>query len=169
MGKFSGRYDTIVQKNLWLSLKKLKKLLIMLYYGQKFLLKENNMALYSCLRVTFLCLSGIFFLFTLLFELWQKKWNRLCLDIFVCLIQVPLWIILGIAILRFFPDLIYSYFPGIWMITGAVLWITPHSIMTVKAIKRKDRLDMACSIAVILSIISFCIFIYFWDLTKNAF
>ena len=141
----------------------------MLYYGQKFLLRKNNMALYSCLRVTFLCLSGIFFLFTLLFELWQKKWKRLCLDIFVCLIQVPLWIILGIAILRFFPDLIYSYFPGMWMITGAVLWITPHCIMTATAIRRKDRLDMACAIAGILSIISFCVFIYFWDLTKNAF
>ena len=141
----------------------------MLYYGQKFLLKGNNMALYSYLRVTFLCLSGIFFLFTLLFELWQKKWKGLCLDIFVCLIQVPLWIILGIAILRFFPDLIYSYFPGIWMITGAVLWITPHCIMTAKAIHRKDRFDTVCSVAGILAIISFCVFIYFWDLTKNAF
>ena len=141
----------------------------MLYYGQKFLLKENNMALYSYLRVTFLCLSGIFFLFTLLFELWQKKWNRLCLDIFVCLIQVPLWIILGIAILRFFPDLIYSYFPGIWMITGTVLWMTPHCIITATAIRRKDRFDTVCSVAGILAIISFCVFIYFWDLTKNAF
>ena len=149
-----------------LSLKKLKKLLIMLYYGQKFLLRKNNMALYSYLRVTFLCLSGIFFLFTLLFELWQKKWKRLCLDISVCLIQMPLWIISGIAILKFFPDLIYSYFPGIWMITGAVLWITPPGIMAVKAIKRKDRFDTACSVAGILAIISFCVFIYFWDLTK---
>ena len=127
------------------------------------------MAFYSYLRVTFLCLSGIFFLFTLLFELWQKKWNRLCLDIFVCLIQVPLWIILGIAILRFFPDLIYSYFPGIWMIFGLLLWITPHCIMTATAIRRKDRFDITCSIAGLLSIISFCVFIYFWDLTKNAF
>ena len=146
-----------------------KKLLIMLYYGQKFLLKENNMALYSYLRVTFLCLSGIFFLFTLLFELWQKKWERLCLHIFVCLIQMPLWIISGIAILRFFPDLIYSYFPGIWMITGAVLWMTPHCIMTATAIRRKDRFDITCSIAGISAIISFCVFIYFCDLTKNAF
>ena len=141
----------------------------MLYYGQKVLLKEKNMALYSYLRVTFLCLSGIFFLFTLLFELWQKKWNRLCLDIFVYLIQMPLWIILGIAILMFFPDLVYSYFPGIWMITGVVLWMTPHCIMTVTAIRRKDRIYTACSIAGLLSIISFCVFIYFWDLTKNAF
>ena len=117
------------------------------------------MALYSYLRVTFLCLSGIFFLFTLLFELWQKKWKRLCLDIFVCLIQVPLWIILGIAILRFFPDLIYSYFPWIWIISGAVLWIAPHCIMTATAIRRKDRVDTTCSIAGISAIISFCIFI----------
>ena len=141
----------------------------MLYYGQKFLLKENNMALYSCLRVTFLFLAVIFFLFTSVLGTWQKKWKRLCLDIFVCLIQMPLWIISGIAILRFFPDLIYSYFPGIWMITGAVLWITPHCILTAKAIHRKDRFDTVCSVAGILAIISFCVFIYFWDLTKNAF
>ena len=139
----------------------------MLYYGQKFLLKGNNMAIFSYLRVIFLCLSGIFFLFTLVLETWQKKWKRLCLDIFVCLIQVPLWIILGIAILRFFPDLIHSYFPGIWMIAGAVLWITPHCIMTATAIRRKDRFDITCSIAGISAIISFCVFIYFWDLTKN--
>ena len=77
----------------------------MLYYGQKFLLRENNMALYGCLRITFLCLAGIFFLLTLFLATWQKKWKRLGFDIFVCLIQMPLWIILGIAILRFFPDL----------------------------------------------------------------
>ena len=127
------------------------------------------MALYSCLREIFLHLAGIFLLFTLCLDVWQKKWNRLCLDIFVCLIQMPLWIILGIAIFRFFPDLIYSYFPWIWIITGAVLWIAPHCIMTAKAIRRKDRFDTTCSIAGILSIISFCVFIYFWDLTKNAF
>ena len=139
----------------------------MLYYGQKFLLKENNMALYSCLRVTFLFLAVIFFLFTSVLETWQKKWKRLALDIFVYFVQMPLWIILGIAVLRFFPDLIYSYFPGIWMITGAVLWITPHCIITATAIRRKDRFDTVCSVAGILAIISFCVFIYFWDLTKN--
>ena len=132
----------------------------MLHYGQKFLFRKIDMTFYSCLSVTFLCLAGIFFLFTLVLEIGQKKWKRLCLDIFVCFIQIPLWIISGIAILRFFPDLIYSYFPGIWMITGAVLWMTPHCIMTATAIRRKDRFDMACSIAVILSIISFCIFIF---------
>ena len=102
-------------------------------------------------------------------NIYRGKWNRLCLDIFVCLIQMPLWIISGIAILRFFPDLIYSYFPGIWMITGAVLWMTPHCIITATAIRRKDRFDTVCSVAGILAIISFCVFIYFWDLTKNAF
>ena len=141
----------------------------MLHYGQKFLFRKIDMTFYSCLSVTFLCLAGIFFLFTLLFELWQKKWNRLCLDIFVYLIQMPLWIILGIAILIFFPDLIYSYFPGIWMITGAVLWMTPHCIITATAIRRKDRFDTVCSVAGILAIISFCVFIYFWDLTKMLF
>ena len=115
------------------------------------------MALYSYLRVTFLCLAGIFFLLTLFLATWQKKWKRLGFDIFVCLIQMPLWIILGIAILRFFPDLSYSYFPGIWMITGAVLWITPHCIMTAKAIHRKDRFDTVCSVAGILAIISFTV------------
>ena len=127
------------------------------------------MALYSYLRVTFLCLSGIFFLLTLLFEMWQKKWKRLCLDIFVCLIQMPLWIISGIAILRFFPDLIYSYFPGIWMITGAVLWITPHCIMTAKAIHRKDRVDTTCSIAGISAIISFLCFYIFLGFDQKCF
>ena len=107
--------------------------------------------------------------FSMAANVYRDKWKCFALDIGVCFIYMPLWLIPGIAILRFFPDLIYSYFPGIWMITGAVLWITPHSIMTVKAIKRKDRLDMACSIAVILAIIFFCVFIYFWDLTKNAF
>ena len=122
---------------------------------RSFLFEGNNMALYGCLRITFLCLAGIFFLLTLFLATWQKKWKRLCLDIFVCLIQMPLWIISGIAILRFFPDLIYSYFSGIWMITGAVLWMTPHCIMTATAIRRKDRLDIACSIAGLLSIIFF--------------
>jgi hypothetical protein len=121
------------------------------------------------LQVAFLHLAGIFLLLTLCLEIGLKKWKQLCLDIFVCFIQMPLWIISGIAILRFFPDLIYSYFSGIWMIAGVVLWITPHSIMTAKAIRRKDRLDMTCSIAGILSIISFCLFIYFWDLAKHAF
>ena len=141
----------------------------MLYYGQKFLLKENNMALYSYLRVTFLCLSGIFFLFTLLFELWQKKWNRLCLDIFVCLIQMPLWIISGIAILRFFPGLIYSYFSGIWLSVGLLLWLVPHGILAVKAFHRKDWFDVLCAVSVILAIIFFCLFIHLGDMTKNAF
>ena len=140
----------------------------MLYYGQKFLLKENNMALYSYLRVTFLCLAGIFFLFTLFFETWQKKWKRLALDIFVYFVQMPLWIILGIAILRVFPEWIYSYFSGIWLILGLFLWFIPHSIFTTKAIRRKDYFDLAYSLSGILTIISFCVFIYFWDLTKNV-
>ena len=126
------------------------------------------MALCSCLRVTFLCIAGIFFLFAIFFEIWQKKWKRLILDIFVYFIQMPLWIILGIAVLRIFPDLIYSYFSGIWLFAGLLLWMTPHCIMTVKSIRRKDRLEMACSIAGISVIISFCFFMYFWDLTKNA-
>jgi hypothetical protein len=44
---------------------------------------------------------------------------------------MPLWIILDIAVLKVLPDLIDSYFSGIWMISGTLLWITPHSIMTV--------------------------------------
>ena len=117
----------------------------------------NNMTFYCCLREIFLHLAGIFLLFTLCLDVWQKKWKRLCFDIFVCVMPMPLWIILGIAILRFFPDLIYSYFSGIWMVAGVVLWISPHSIMTVKAIKIKDRLDIAHSIAVLLAIILFCV------------
>ena len=121
------------------------------------------------MKIVFGTLALVSAVFDISANIYRKKWKRLILDIFVCLIQVPLWIILGIAILRFFPDLIYSYFPGIWMITGAVLWITPHCIMTVKAIHRKDRFDTVCSVAGILAIISFCVFIYFWDLTQNAF
>ena len=134
---------------------------------RSFLFEGNNMILCSYLRVTFLCLTGIFFLFTLFFETWQKKWKRLALDIFVYFVQMPLWIILGIAILRVFPEWIYSYFSGIWLILGLFLWFIPHSIFTIKAIRRKDYFDLAYSITGILTIISFCVFIYFWDLTKN--
>ena len=42
---------------------------------------------------------------------------------------------------------------------SVVLLMTPHCIMTATAIRRKDRLDMDCAIAGLLSIISFCIFI----------
>ena len=135
---------------------------------KSFLFEENNMALYSCLRVTFLCLAGIFFLFTLLLEIWQKKWKRLALDIFVYLVQMPLWIILGIAILRVFPEWIYSYFSGIWLILGLLLWLVPHGIFTIKAIRRKDYFDLAYSLSGILTIISFCVFIYVWNLTNNV-
>ena len=141
----------------------------MLYYGQKFLLRKNNMALYSCLRITFLCLAGIFFLFTLLFEIWQKKWKRGCFDIFVYLIQMPLRIILGITVLKVLPDLSYSYFSGIWLFSELLLWIISHSMMEEKTFRRKKRFDMACSIAGILAIISFCVFIYFWNLLPNTF
>ena len=123
----------------------------------------------SYLRVTFLCLTGIFFLFTLFFETWQKKWKRLALDIFVYFVQMPLWIILGIAILRVFPEWIYSYFSGIWLILGLFLWFIPHSIFTIKAIRRKDYFDLAYSITGILTIISFCVFIYFWDAVYTEF
>ena len=135
---------------------------------RSFLFEGNNMILCSYLRVTFLCLTGIFFLFTLFFETWQKKWKRLALDIFVYFVQMPLWIILGIAILRVFPEWIYSYFSGIWQILGLFLWFIPHSIFTIKAIRRKDYFDLAYSLSGILTIISFCVFIYFWDLTKNV-
>ncbi|MDR0932505.1 MAG: hypothetical protein LBM70_05725 [Victivallales bacterium] len=124
------------------------------------------MAFYSCSRVTFFCLAGIFFLFVLFFDVWQKKWKRFVLDFFIGFMQMPLWIILGIAILGIFPALIYSYFSGIWLLVGVLLWIAPHTTMTIKAIWRKDWFDMACSIAGILAIISLCIFIYFWDLAK---
>ena len=126
------------------------------------------MTLYSYLRVAFFCLAGIFFLLGLSGEIWQKKWKRLGIDIFVLIMQMPLWIILGIAILGIVPDLIYSYFSGIWLLAGILLWITPHGIMAVKAIRRKDLLDMACSASIILAIISFCVFIFFRDLTQNS-
>ena len=72
---------------------------------------------------------------------------------------MPLWIILGIAVLRVLPELIYSYFSGIWLILGLFLWLMPHSISAAKAIRRKDWLDMTCAFFAILSIISFCIYI----------
>ena len=127
------------------------------------------MILCSYLRVTFLCLAGIFFLFTLFFEIWQKKWKRLALDIFVYLVQMPLWVILGVAILEIFPELIYSYFSGIWLIVGLLLWLVPHGILAVKAFRRKDWFDVLCAVFVILAIIFLCLFIHFWDMTKNAF
>ena len=126
------------------------------------------MALFSSWRVIFFCLAGILFLLALCFEIWQKKWKRLVLDIFVCFMQMPLWLILGFAVLSVFPDLIYSYFSGIWLILGLFLWFIPHSIFTIKAIRRKDYFDLAYSLSGILTIISFCVFIYFLDLTKNA-
>lgn len=119
------------------------------------------MALGSCLRITFFCLTGIFFLYTLLWEIWRKKWKRLALDIFVYFIQMPLWLGLGIAILSVSPDLIYSYFGAIWLLAGILLWIAPHSVMAIKSIRRKDWLDAAYSLAGVLAIISFCAFIYF--------
>ena len=120
---------------------------------------KNNMALFSSWRVIFFCLAGILFLLTLCFEIWQKKWKRLVLDIFVCFMQMPLWLILGFAVLSVFPGLIYSYFSGIWMLIGLLLWITPHSIITVKAIRRKDWFDMVCSLFIISAIIINCILI----------
>ena len=127
------------------------------------------MALLYRLREIFIYLAGIFCLLTLFFDLYLGKWKRFALDIFVCFIQMPLWIILGIAVLRVCPELIYSYFSGIWLILGLFLWFIPHSIFTIKAIRRKDYFDLAYSLSGILTIISFCVFIYFWDLTKNAF
>ena len=38
-----------------------------------------------------------------------------------------------------------------------------------KDLPEKKRFDMACSIAGILAIISFCVFIYFWNLLPNTF
>ena len=135
---------------------------------RSFLFEGNNMILCSYLRVTFLCLTGIFFLFTLFFETWQKKWKRFALDIFVCFIQMPLWIISGVVILEIFPGLIYSYFSGIWLSIGSLLWFVPHGILAVKAFRRKDWFDVLCAVSVILAIIFFCLFIHFGDMTKNA-
>ena len=124
-----GRYRIIRKLNpAFVSHQKLKKFLFMLYYDQKFLLRKNNMALYSCLRVTFLCLAGIFFLFTLLFEIWQKKWKRVCFDIFVYLIQMPcgllsasrfwkfyrIWVILISAEYGCFPNFCCESFHTVW-------------------------------------------------------
>ena len=106
--------------------------------------------------------------FSMAANIYRGKWKRLALDIFVYFVQMPLWIILGIAILRVFPEWIYSYFSGIWLIFGLFLWFIPHSIFTIKAIRRKDYFDQAYSLSGILTIISFCVFIYFWDLTKNV-
>ena len=106
-----------------------------------------------------LCLAVIFFLFALDFEIRQKKWKRFILDIFVCLIQMPLWIIVGLAVLRFFPELIYSYFSGIWLAAGVVLWIAPHSFLIFMAIRKKAWLDLVAPINVILAIASWTLFI----------
>ena len=106
--------------------------------------------------------------FSMAANIYRGKWKRLALDIFVYFVQMPLWIILGIAVLRIFPEWIYSYFSGIWLIFGLFLWFIPHSIFTIKAIRRKDYFDQAYSLSGILTIISFCVFIYFWDLTKNV-
>ena len=167
MGKFSRRYDTIIQKDLRLSLKKLKKLLIMLHYAWKFLSGKDNMALCSNLRVTFFFLAGIFCLFPLFFDLCRRKGKRFALDIFVCFIQMPLWFILGVAILGIFPGLIYSYFSGIWLSVGLLLWLVPHGILAVKAFHRKDWGNVLCAVSVMLAIIFFCLSIHFWDMTKN--
>ena len=131
----------------------------MLYSDKKFWLKKDNMALCSNLRVTFFCIAGTFFLLVLSLEIWQKKWKRLVLDIFVYFIQMPLWLISGIAVLKVFPELIYSYFSGMWLIFGIFLWLIPHSISAVKAIRRKNYFDMAYAFSAILSIIFFCIYI----------
>ena len=116
------------------------------------------MALLYRLREIFIYIAGIFCLLTLFFDLYRGKWKRFALDIFVCFIQMPLWIILGIAVLRVYPELIYSYFSGIWLISGVLLWVAPHSVITAKAIRQKAWLDAAHSAGVILAIIAFGIF-----------
>ena len=107
--------------------------------------------------------------FSMAANIYRGKWKRFALDIWVCFVHLPLWIILGLAVIRgIFPDLIYSYFPGIWLILGLFLWFIPHSIFTIKAIRRKDYFDLAYSLSGILTIISFCVFIYVWNLTNNV-
>ena len=126
------------------------------------------MDIHSYLRITFFCLAGIFFLFTLFFEIWQKKWKWLGIDIFVYFIQMPLWLILGFALLGIFPGLIYSYFSGIWLCVGLFLWFVPHGILAVKALRQKDWFNVLCAVSVILAIIFFCLFIHLGDMTKKA-
>ena len=132
-------------------------------------IEEKHMALCSNLRVTFFCLAGICCLLPLFFDLYRRKGKRFALDIFVCFIQMPLWFILGFAILGIFPGLIYSYFSGIWLSVGLSLWLVPHGILAVKAFHRKDWFDVLCAVSVILAIIFFCLFIHLGDMTKNAF
>ena len=108
--------------------------------------------------------------FSMAANIYRGKWKRFALDIWVCFVHLPLWIILGLAVIRgIFPDLIYSYFSGIWLIVGLLLWLVPHGILAVKAFRRKDWFDVLCAVSVILAIIFLCLFIHFWDMTKNAF
>ena len=110
------------------------------------------------MKIVFGTLALVSAVFDISANIYRKKWKRLILDIFVCFIQMPLWVILGVAILGIFPGLIYSYFSGIWLISGVLLWVAPHSVITAKAIRQKAWLDAVHSAGVILAIIAFGIF-----------
>ena len=122
---------------------------------------------YDSLRVISFCLAVFFSVFVIFFDAWQKKWKRLILDIFVFFVQMPFWIMIWAVIVRIFPGLIYSYFSGIWLLIGLLLWITPHSIMSIRAIYRKRWMDALCSIAGASAIGCFAAFVFFWDMAKN--
>ena len=64
------------------------------------------------MKIVFGVLALAAAVFDITANIYQKKWKRLILDIFVCFIQMPLWVILGVAYFGNFSGLDLLLFPG---------------------------------------------------------
>lgn len=131
-------------------------------------MQTDHIAFYYWLRILFVSLASVFALSTIAAYSWKKRWKRVLLDAFVYFALFPLWLLFGAALLALFPCLVYSWFPALWFVSGALLWPAFHIVMTVLAVKKKERFDATCSAAGICAIGCFIAFIHFWDMTKNV-
>ena len=104
------------------------------------------------MKTIFLIPAAFFAVFSIIANRRRKDWKWICLHLFVYLVQFPLWLLFGLAVLMCFPALVYSLFPGSWFCVGMLLWIVPHCCMTVLAVRKKDRPDAVCAVSGICAI-----------------
>ena len=123
---------------------------------------------YDVLKIVFGLLASGCAIFTILAGLRHRKWGLVGLDLLIYFVQFPLWLLIGAMILALAPELAYSFFPGIWFVSGLLLWLAPHAVMAARAVARRDRPETFRAIGGIGAIVFAMVLLFVWDLAAHA-
>ena len=123
---------------------------------------------YDVLKIVFGLLASGCAVFTILAGLRRGKWALVGLDLVIYFVQFPLWLLVGATILALAPGLVYSFFPGIWFVSGLLLWLAPHGVMAAMAVARGDRPETFRAIGGIGAIVFGMALLFVWDLAAHA-